>query len=90
MSFDITESLNTHRLQDYQALVGQGEIYDRTSEKLASSDGNISILRKIVKEAIEDVQRGVDPKGVWRGPQMDKVVDLSSIVIDGIMTDTAA
>jgi hypothetical protein len=82
LTFDVTEELNNHRWQDYEALISQGQIYDRTKEKLMSSDGNIAIVRRIVKEAIEAVQRGEDPKGVWRNPEMDKILDFTQTVVD--------
>ena len=50
------KKLNNHRWQDYEALLSQGQIYDRTQEKLATSDGNILVIRKIVKEAMEAVR----------------------------------
>ena len=91
LTFDITEELNTHRWQDYEALTSQGQIYDRTKEKLMTSDGNILIIRKMVKEAIEAVQRDEDPKGVWRGPEMDRILDFSRTVVDTtLMTEIAA
>ena len=90
LSFDITEQLNNHRWQDYEALVSQGEIYDRTQEKLGHSDGNIVLMRKMIKDGIEAAQKGKDPKGVWRAPEMDKLIDLTHITADTLTMGTAA
>jgi nitrite reductase/ring-hydroxylating ferredoxin subunit len=89
LTFDVTEELNNHRWQDYEALISQGQIYDRTKEKLMSSDGNIAIIRRLVREGIEAVQRGEDPKGVWRNPEMDKILDFTRTVVDTtLMSET--
>jgi 5,5'-dehydrodivanillate O-demethylase len=57
--------IDTHE-QDRVAQESQGVIADRTKEHLASSDQGILMLRKMVKESIEAVQRGEDPMGVIR------------------------
>jgi 5,5'-dehydrodivanillate O-demethylase len=73
-------------LQDYQVVVSQGEVADRTDERLGTSDGGILLLRKMIREAIEIVQKGGDPKGVWRNPQMEnEVLELSKVVTDTLM-----
>lgn len=85
LTFDITEQLTNHRLQDYQAICSQGEITDRSVEHLGGSDAGITLLRKLVKEGISAVQRGEDPKGVWRDPSQDRIHDLSTIVTDTLL-----
>jgi 5,5'-dehydrodivanillate O-demethylase len=82
LTFDITDELTVHRLQDYQAIISQGQIYDRTQERIGSSDGGIILLRKIIREGIEAVQRGEDPKGVWRAPAMDRILDCTETSTD--------
>jgi 5,5'-dehydrodivanillate O-demethylase len=44
----------------------QGVIADRTPEHLGASDKGVALLRKIMFEEIERVQRGEDPLGVFR------------------------
>jgi 5,5'-dehydrodivanillate O-demethylase len=82
VTFDITDQLHVHRLQDYQAIVSQGEIYDRTIERLGASDRGIILLRKLIAEGIAAVERGEDPKGVWRTPDKDRILDFESVVTD--------
>ncbi len=84
-NFDITESLTVHRLQDYQAICSQGLLTNRSREHLGASDAGVILLRKMIKEGIDAVQRGQDPKMVWRRPEDDRLVDLSGIVIDGLL-----
>ena len=86
LTFDITDQLHTHRLQDYQAIISQEEIFDRTTEKLGRSDDGIIIFRKMIMDAIETARKGGDPKGVWRTAEMDKILDFSHDVIDDLMT----
>lgn len=81
MTFDITAQLTAHRYQDYVAICSQGNIMDRTTEHLATSDEGIILLRKLIRQGIEAVAEGRDPKGVWRTGS-DAVIDLTSIVKD--------
>jgi 5,5'-dehydrodivanillate O-demethylase oxygenase subunit len=60
--------------QDHAMWETQGPIADRTLEHLSFSDRGVALLRKVMKEQIECVQRGEDPMGVYRGPQ-DLIVD---------------
>ncbi|MEA2640844.1 MAG: 5,5-dehydrodivanillate O-demethylase oxygenase subunit [Chloroflexota bacterium] len=54
--------------QDHMAWETQGPIADRTTERLATSDRGIVLLRTVMKREIERVQRGEDPKAVIRDP----------------------
>ena len=54
--------------QDMLAWVIQGPITDRTKENLAASDTGVALLRLLLKEALEAVERGEDPMGVVRDP----------------------
>jgi hypothetical protein len=53
-------------LEDLVLQESQGEIPDRKAEHLTSSDRGVLLLRKIWREAMEEVARGKEPKGVWR------------------------
>ena len=87
LTFDITDALHVHRLQDYQAIISQGEIANRTAEVLATSDGGIILLRKIIMDCIKAVQEGRDPKGVWRDDEMDKILEFGQAATDSQMTN---
>ena len=89
LEFDITEQLHIHRQQDYEAIVSQGEIFDRRTEKLGHSDDGLVIWRNMLKKGIEAVQRGEDPKGVWRAPEMDRILDFTGDVKDGLLMQKA-
>jgi 5,5'-dehydrodivanillate O-demethylase len=54
--------------QDHMAWETQGPIADRTVEHLASSDRGVVLLRKLLKDNIDKVQRGEDPLGLVRDP----------------------
>jgi len=47
----------------------QGAISNRTVERLATSDAGLVMLRELMFEEIEKVQRGLDPMGVVRDPE---------------------
>lgn len=89
-TFDITNQLHTHRLQDYQAIISQGAIFSRTGEQLGSPDRGIVLMRRMIKSGIEAVQRGEDPSRVWRSPETDGILDFTDIVNDTLMTKVAA
>jgi 5,5'-dehydrodivanillate O-demethylase oxygenase subunit len=69
--------IDTHE-QDRVAQESQGVIADRTKEHLASSDQGILMLRKMVKESIEAVQRGEDPMGVIRDASANTPITFDS------------
>ncbi len=54
--------------QDAAAWETQGPIADREIERLATSDRGIVLLRQLMRENIESVQRGLDPLGLERDP----------------------
>jgi 5,5'-dehydrodivanillate O-demethylase len=59
---------DTTNSQDMLAWVSQGEIADRTNERLGSSDRGIVIYRKMLMDEMAKVERGEDPIGVFRDP----------------------
>jgi hypothetical protein len=71
--------------QDYEAIISQGPIYDRTLERLGTTDRGVLLLRRLIREQIAAVQRGEDPSGVMRGAQWERVLDSSEKVTDGFM-----
>ena len=59
--------------QDAWAWETQGPIADREHERLATSDRGVVLLREVMKEQIERVQRGLDPLGVIRDPDHELI-----------------
>ena len=57
--------------QDRAAQESQGVITDRTREFLASSDRGIVMMRKMLVDSIEAIEKGVDPFGLLRDPAMN-------------------
>jgi 5,5'-dehydrodivanillate O-demethylase oxygenase subunit len=61
----VVETING---QDMMAWITQGDISDRTTERLGTSDKGVIMLRNLILEQIEKVERGEDPMGVVRDP----------------------
>jgi 5,5'-dehydrodivanillate O-demethylase len=61
----VVETING---QDMMAWVTQGEVSDRTTERLGTSDKGVILFRTLLDEQIEKVARGEDPMGVVRDP----------------------
>nr|ART90050.1 alpha-ketoglutarate-dependent taurine dioxygenase [uncultured bacterium] len=57
--------------QDTVIQASQGVIQPREHEHLGTSDRGVILLRKILKEAIDAVARGDDPRGVVRDDQTE-------------------
>lgn len=72
--------LKTFFSQDQMAQESQGPIYDRSNENLGVSDRGIVLLRKMLLEQIERVERGEDPTvAVVRDPQRNRMIDFPGI-----------
>ena len=54
--------------QDTMVWETAGAIADREHERLATSDRGVVLLREVMRENIERVQRGLDPLGLIRDP----------------------
>jgi 5,5'-dehydrodivanillate O-demethylase len=54
--------------QDIMAWVTQGEICDRTIENITKSDMGVVALRRMFRDAMQDVKDGKDPIAVVREP----------------------
>ena len=59
---------------DKEAQEGQGPIVIHGLEHHVSSDEGVLLFRNIVRNAIEDVKAGKDPKGVLRDPDQASCV----------------
>jgi 5,5'-dehydrodivanillate O-demethylase len=62
--------------QDIMTWVTQGAIADRTREHLAVSDRGIVLLRELLFEQLALVERGLDPLGVVRSPEENRIIEL--------------
>jgi 5,5'-dehydrodivanillate O-demethylase len=65
--------------QDSMAWETQGARTNRAEEHLGAADQGIIELRKLLREQIERVQRGLDPIGVIRDPERNQLIDLGVI-----------
>jgi 5,5'-dehydrodivanillate O-demethylase len=61
-------TMNSVNEEDQMAWETQGPITDRSIEHLSYSDRGVVLLRRVMKENIERVQRGEDPIGIFRDP----------------------
>lgn len=68
--------LDTIHHQDAVCMESQGEIVDRTTEILNTSDADIIVFRRLLKEQFEIVRKGGDPINVFRNKDQDKVIEL--------------
>lgn len=59
--------------QDYMVWETQGPIFDRSRERLATSDRGVVLYREILKREIGRVQRGERPKGVLDDPNHEMI-----------------
>ncbi|HEY6366060.1 MAG TPA: hypothetical protein VI585_14860, partial [Candidatus Binatia bacterium] len=46
-------------------------------ERLGVGDEGIILLRKLLKEQIENVQNGLDPMGMIRDPEKNRIIEFS-------------
>jgi 5,5'-dehydrodivanillate O-demethylase oxygenase subunit len=67
-----------NREQDRVAQESQGVIADRSKEHLASSDQGITMLRRMLFDAINAVRAGKDPIGVMRDPRENESITFDS------------
>jgi 5,5'-dehydrodivanillate O-demethylase len=62
--------------QDFLAWAGQGAIADRTKEQLGLSDRGIILMRKQFFADLAAIERGEDPKGIIRDPEINREIRL--------------
>jgi 5,5'-dehydrodivanillate O-demethylase len=58
--------------QDEAAWIGQGPISDRMQEHLTTSDKGVALYHQMLLDEIERVERGEDPLGVVRDPEVNE------------------
>ena len=61
--------------QDHMAWETQGPICDRTTERLASSDRGIILLRQLMFREMKKVKQGQDPMGIVRDARNNPFID---------------
>ncbi len=71
---ELTEEEHRRMPGDAEAMVSQGPVTARDREHLASSDQGVILIRKLIREALEAVERGEDPTGVTRGAEQQNIV----------------
>jgi 5,5'-dehydrodivanillate O-demethylase len=82
--FPIRDEKGEYRLehvlvQDAMVWETQGALMDRTQEHLGVGDEGIIILRKLLREQIEIVQKGGEPLGVLRDPSKNRLFEFDVI-----------
>ena len=60
-------------ISGYEAMVGQGAIAKHSEEYLASSDGGIVKLRRLLLQQLKALEEGKDPAGVSFDPFAEPV-----------------
>ena len=75
---DTSYEYTQRRPDDKEATEGQGPIAIHGLEHLATSDRGVMMFRKILREAIEAVQQGRDPKGVIRNQDKANFIPTSA------------
>lgn len=74
---DGTFRLQAFEAQDMMAWITQGQIADRTTEHLGTSDRGIILFRRMVQREIAAVEKGEDPIGTIRDPSVaNSVIEL--------------
>jgi len=67
------------QIHDFCVTEGSGPIQDRPAEHLGSTDVGIITTRRLLLQAIHDVQQGLDPPNVVRRPEDNHFPDLVTI-----------
>lgn len=71
---ELTEAEHREMPGDYEAMVSQGAIAHHSEEHLATTDRGIVMLRRLLQQQVDKVQRGEDPAGVDFDPDAPPVV----------------
>jgi 5,5'-dehydrodivanillate O-demethylase len=65
--------LDNNSGQDIVAWITQGRITDRSVEHLGRSDKGVVLYRKMLEDALAAVEKGEDPKNVFRDPSVNRI-----------------
>ncbi len=82
--FPIRDEKGEYRLdhvlvQDAMAWESQGAPTDRTQEHLGVGDEGIILLRKLLREQIDIVQKGGEPLGLVRDPSKNQIIEFDVV-----------
>jgi len=69
-------NLHILTVQDAMAFVAQGDILDRTKERLGVGDVGIILYRQMLFEQLDALEAGRDPINVFRDPQQNASLEL--------------
>ena len=69
-------SLDTINGQDFMAWTMQGEIMDRSEERLGDSDRGVIAYRQLLREQLARVEAGQEPINVFHDPAQNECIDL--------------
>ena len=69
-------SLDTVNGQDFMAWCEQGEIMDRTRERLGDSDRGVIMYRQLLREQLARVEAAEEPINVFHDPVQNERIDL--------------
>jgi 5,5'-dehydrodivanillate O-demethylase len=70
----VWEELDNNGGQDIMAWVGQGDVVDRSKEKLGESDRGIILFRDLLRRQLRIVEDGGEPMNTFRDPQKNVCV----------------
>ena len=74
--------------QDMAAWWSQGEITDRSKEKLGTTDSGIILFRRMLQQQMRVVEDGGEPMNVFRNPAENEIIRLSQPEVIGASTET--
>ncbi|HEX6512673.1 MAG TPA: Rieske 2Fe-2S domain-containing protein [Chloroflexota bacterium] len=72
-------NLEQVRIQDYMVYMAQGEIVDRTQERLGGADQGVILYRQMLEEQLELIEAGQDPMNVFRDPAANRSIHVPVI-----------
>jgi 5,5'-dehydrodivanillate O-demethylase len=70
----IWQELDNNGGQDIMAWVGQGDIVDRSQERLGESDRGVILFRELLKRQLRIVEDGGEPMNVFRDPEKNRCI----------------
>ncbi len=68
--------LDSFNSQDAMAWETQGKITDRSRELLGHTDRGIALYRRLLRQQIDTVEKGGEPKGIIRDPALAERIDI--------------
>ena len=72
-------NLEVVRIQDYMIYQAQGDIVDRTQERLGASDQGVILFRQMLLEQLDILAAGQDPMNVFRDPAANESISVPVI-----------